>query len=116
MHMTDRILKWIPGVKKQKTTFLFCCTMLALSGGCSAPKTEETSRNNQNPAKETVSVTEQNDENSINTVQLNKEDISDWITAELTDSETETTTENIREWEKTNEGGFYKYWRKTVLK
>lgn len=114
--MTDRILKWIPSVKNRKTAFLFCCTMFALSGGCSAPETEEASRNHQNPAKETISVTEQNDENSINTVQLNKEDISDWITAELIGSETETTTENIREWEKTNQGGFYKYWRKTVLK
>jgi hypothetical protein len=116
MHMTDRILKWILSVKNRKTAFLFCYIMLALSGGCSAPETEEASRNDQNPEKETVSVTEQNDEKSINTAQLNKEDISNWITAELTGSEPQTTAENIREWEKANQGGFYKYWRKTVLK
>lgn len=95
--------------------FLSCCTVLTLSAGCAAPETEDTGRNTQESAKENVKTTESGNAAPVKK-ELSKEDISSWINMELTGSESETTAEDIKKWENTNQGGFFKSWRKTVLK
>lgn len=109
------ISSMIPSSITQKTAFIFCCAILPFSCGCGTPETEDSSLDIQDTANENAIPTELSKEKSIKK-DLSKEDISNWINAELADIEPETTAEDIKEWEKANQGGFYKFWRKTVLK
>lgn len=99
--------------KNPKTAPLFCCAALAFSAGCTAPEAEDNGTGSQNQASENIKTAEPGRETAVKT-ELSKEDISSWIQAELSGSEPETELTDIKEWEKDNQGTFYKFWRKAV--
>lgn len=104
----------IPSFKKRKVTLILCCTVLIWAGGFAAPETEDAVQDGKDMAKESGKTEHRKDESSKKV--LSKEDISNWINSELADEESKIAEEDIKKWENTNQGEFYKFWRKAVIK
>lgn len=107
-----------PGISsfnKRNAAFLFCCTALILTGGCTSPKTEDNGSGRQDSAAEDSVKTEPG-KTVASKKAPDKDDISSWLYAEFTGSESAFTAEDIKTWEKNNQNAFYKIWRKSVLK